>query len=229
VIYPAAVWSPGVNAGYKAGRTSMRTAVCHYTVGRNSAPIGLRGYFQFLVARDGTVTQFAEADAVCWHAGTPWNSRGPGIEVEYLDEPAIFTPEAEAATGLLVSWLHDVYGIRTDFYDGPRIAEWDGFITHRSLIQSGDAHSDYWPHLPIAGDDVALDLTDFAWLQNNVSGQGIDGKTNITNRMVLDAVAALAKKVDEIPPAAVVTGSGLTPDAVRAIVREELNKTKLAG
>lgn len=142
MIYPGAVWSPGVNAGYAAGRTSMTAAVCHYTVGRDSRPIGLRGYFNFLVSRDGTVTQFAEADAVCWHAGAPWNFRGPGIEVEYLPgvDDDIFTPEALAACGALVRWL----GIPLAFYDGPRIADWSGFITHRSLIQTGDAHSDYW-------------------------------------------------------------------------------------
>ncbi len=139
--YPNAVWNPGVNAGYRAGRNTMRTAVCHYTVGRNSTPIGLRGYFQFLIARDGTVQQFAEADAVCWHAGDPWNSRGPGIEVEYYDEAEVFTDAQRAACAELVKWL----GIPLDLYDGPRVADHHGFITHRSLLQSGDAHSDYWP------------------------------------------------------------------------------------
>lgn len=151
--YPEAVWDPGVNAGYRAGRNVITTAVCHYTVGRDSRPIGRRGYFQFLVSRDGTVTQFAEADAVCWHAGTPWNFRGPGIEVEYLDEDVIFTPAADRATGELVGWLHAEWGVPLDFYDGPRINSWSGFITHRSLIQTGDAHSDYWPYLPLP--DVA--------------------------------------------------------------------------
>lgn len=128
----------------------MGSVVCHFTVGKNSAPVGARGYFQFLVGRDGAVTQFAEADAVCWHAGDPWNGRGPGIEVEYLPgvDNEIFTPEAYTATALLCQWLHDTYSIPLDFYDGPRVSFHDGFITHRSLIQTGDAHSDYWPELP---------------------------------------------------------------------------------
>jgi len=42
-------------------------------------------------------TQFAEVDAKCWHAGDPWNGRGPGIEVEYLSEQVDFAPGAEDA------------------------------------------------------------------------------------------------------------------------------------
>lgn len=150
VHYPHAAWNPGANAGYNAGRTPVDSVVCHYTVGRNSTGIGLQGYFHFLVSRDGHVQQFAEADAVCWHAGDPWNGRGPGIEVEYLPgaDDDIFTPEADAATGLLVEWLHDEWGVPLDFYDGSRVAAFPGFITHRSLIQTGDPHSDYWPYLP---------------------------------------------------------------------------------
>lgn len=141
MIYPGAVWRPGVNAGYRQGRTSMVSAVAHYTVGYDSRPVGDKGFFNFLVSRDGTVTQFAEADAVCWHAGDPWNSRGPGIEVEYLDEPTIFTPEALTACAALIAWLP----IAKDFYDGPRVTDHVGYITHRSLIQTGDQHFDYWP------------------------------------------------------------------------------------
>lgn len=146
MIYPGAVWRPGVNAGYASGRAAMTAVVCHYTVGKQSDPIGARGYFNFLVRRNGEIVQFAEADAVTWHAGN-WNTRGPGIEVEYLDEPDIFTPEAHQATAGLVEWLISL-GVPDQFYDGPRIADHHGFITHRSLIQTGDAHHDYWPDLP---------------------------------------------------------------------------------
>ena len=148
--YPLAIWDPGVNANYASGRTTMQSVVCHYTVGRDSRPIGRRGYFQFLVSRDGTVTQFAEADSICWHGGMPWNIYGPGIEVEYLPgyDDEIFSPEAYHSTALLVEWLAATYGIPLEFYDGPRLSSFNGFITHRSLIQTGDAHSDWWPELP---------------------------------------------------------------------------------
>lgn len=148
--YHEAQWMPGANAGYHAGRTPVKSVVCHYTVGRNSTGIGLQGYYQFQVNRDGTVFQFAEADAVCWHAGSPWNGYGPGIEVEYLPgyDDDLWTPVQREATARLVEWLHDEWGVPFDFYDGPRTNSHHGFITHRSLIQTGDAHNDWWPELP---------------------------------------------------------------------------------
>jgi len=144
MIYPGAIWNPGVNAGYNSGHTTMQTAVCHYTVGYNSTGVGLQGYFNFLVSRDGTVQQFAEADAKCWHAGDPWNGRGPGIEIEYMPDadPVIFTPAAYNATAGLIKWL----SIPQTFYDGNRVTGWNGYITHRSLVQSGDYHYDYWTY-----------------------------------------------------------------------------------
>lgn len=144
--YPGAVWNPGVNAGYPAGRNLMLTAVRHYTVGIDSTGIGLQGYFTFLISRDGRVQQFAEVDAITWHAG-PYNTLGPGIEVEYLDEPDIFTPEAEAATKLLVEWLASEWGLPTDQYVGPRIPMQlapNGWIDHSSIEQT-EEHFDYWP------------------------------------------------------------------------------------
>lgn len=147
-IYPGAIWDPGLNAGYRAGRTRMDVAVCHFTVGVNSAPIGRRGYFTWLVGRDGTVTQFAEADALTWHAGE-WNIYGPGIEVEYysaVDGDQIFTDAARDATGALVRWLNSEWGIPLDYYDGPRQSTSDqhGFMSHRSLVQT-EQHYDFWP------------------------------------------------------------------------------------
>ena len=149
--YPPAVRDPGVNAGYRAGRNRMQLCVCHYTVGRDSSAIGRRGYFHWLVGRDGTVTQYAETDATTWHAGTA-NHWGPGIEVEYLPgtDAELWTPAQEAATGALCDWLKG-QGIPDAFYDGPRIdpSGFSGFLTHRS-VQQVDGHSDWWPYLPTA-------------------------------------------------------------------------------
>lgn len=151
MIYPGAVWRPGVNAGYRAGRNRMQLTVCHFTVGRDSTAIGDRGYFHFLIGRDGTITQFAEADAITWHAGTA-NQWGPGIEVEYLPgaDDDLWTPASYQACAGLVEWLIGL-GIPDTFYDGPRIdpAGFSGFLTHRSVAQP-DGHFDWWPDLPRA-------------------------------------------------------------------------------
>ena len=176
MIFPGAVWRPGANAGYNSGHAAMTTAVAHFTVGRDSTAIGDRGYFNFLVARDGTIIQFAEADAITWHAGN-WNSRGPGIEVEYLPgfDDAVFTDPQRTACGELVRWLGQ--WIPLDYYDGPRVGSHDGFIAHGSLLQSGDSHTDSWPRSdwdqmvaptpPLKDSDMRLfhDLaTDLWWL-----------------------------------------------------------------
>ena len=147
MIYPQAVWWPGAAAGYQWGRTSMQSVVAHFTVGSDSAGIGLRGIFNFLVRRNGEVVQFAEADARCGHAGDPYNSRGPGIEVEYLPgvDDTMFTDAQLAACGGLVRWLGTL-GIPLVYYDDPanRVGDWNGFISHRSITSNADFHSDYW-------------------------------------------------------------------------------------
>lgn len=201
VWYPPAVRDPGINVGYHAGRTPMVTAVCHYTVGRDSRPIGRQGYFHFLISRDGQVTQFCEADAVAWHAGDPWNGRGPGIEVEYLDEPDIFTPEAADACGRLNSWLSSEWGIPLNFYDGPRRSDWAGFITHRSLIQTGDSHSDYWPYLPTGAAPPLPPMEDTMWLILDTATQlnwlaTANAMIQVPGDQVVDLVASGIKRYD---------------------------------
>lgn len=102
------------------------------------------------------MVQFAEVDALTWHAGTA-NAWGPGIEVEYLPgvDPEIWTAVQRDAVAHLVEWLISA-GIPEAFYDGPRVnpAGFRGFLTHRS-VQQPDAHSDWWPELPrvTQGDD----------------------------------------------------------------------------
>jgi hypothetical protein len=193
MIYPGAIWRPGRNAGYTAGRNRMRLCVCHFTVGRDSTAIGDRGYFHFLVARDGTVTQFAEADALTWHAGTA-NQWGPGIEVEYLPgyDDELWTPAQREATARLCEWLIGL-GIPDNFYDGPRIdpSGFTGFLTHRS-VQQPDGHSDWWPELPRVTspeeDDMRglwIKAEDSPYLYFFVNGKKFPSK----NRQHIDLVA----------------------------------------
>jgi N-acetylmuramoyl-L-alanine amidase len=178
-IFPGAVWDPGRAAGYNQGRNRMRSVKCHYTVGRNSWElIKNEGLAQWLVTRDGVVAQYAEADALCYDSGE-WNDDGPGIEIEFLDEPeGIFSDAARVACSGLIYWLNGEWGVPLDYYDGARLPEgtWQGFIAHGSLQQS-QAHTDYWPRpdwdrmiamggpgtpvpVPPEDDDVAFTATD---------------------------------------------------------------------
>jgi hypothetical protein len=154
--YPNAIRHEGAHANYEAGQVlHVSAVVCHFTVGVNS--IGTLGRdFTFLVDRDGDVHQGAPVDARVYHAGEPWNSRGPGIEVEYhwlvddaegdgQDDEDVMTEAQVAALHALVAWLRDEWGVTFEYYDGPRIYNYQGFIAHRAVIQSGDWHSDYWP------------------------------------------------------------------------------------
>jgi hypothetical protein len=228
---PYALWNPGVNAGYRAGRTTMTTAVAHYTVGRNSTPVGLQGYFHFLVARNGTIQQFCEADAVAWHAGDPWNSRGPGIEVEYFDEPEVFTDVQRDATSALVHWLGAEYGIPLAYYDGPRIGAHNGTISHRSLIQSGDAHSDYWPAADAAiifGDDMPLSFDDLVNVGNTL--EAVDGKDlagrHVSNLYLLEELIGVKGELAKLQAASATQGPNvaLLPSDLDAIATKVADK-----
>lgn len=147
-IYPGATWNPGAGAGYKLGRTTMVDCVCHYTVGTDSTAIGLNGYFNFLVSRDGRVQQFTEVDALTYHVGED-NAYGPGIEVEYLPgtDDTVFTDAARTACGALVRWLNTDWGIPLQYHDGlhdTQPGSFAGFVSHKSIIQT-EEHQDYWP------------------------------------------------------------------------------------
>lgn len=148
VWYPGAVQNPGQNAGYKAGRTSMVDCVCHYTVGTDSTGIGLQGYFHWLIARDGTMQQFAEVDATTWHVGED-NAYGPGIEIEYLpgQDAEVFTPQARTACAALIKWLASEWGIPLVYHNGDHDinpGSFAGFVSHKSIIQT-EEHQDFWP------------------------------------------------------------------------------------
>lgn len=156
--YPGAAWDPGRAAGYGlrlavppySDHNDMRAVGCHYTVGVNSwALIRDMGLAAFLITRNGRVGQFCEVDAVTYQAGNPFNGLGPGIEIEWYephDGPDIFTDAARNACAVLIAWLHAEWGIPLDYReDGPRVADWHGFIAHRAVIEDADNHTDYWP------------------------------------------------------------------------------------
>ena len=153
------VWLPGctndlgINAGYRGGRNSLQLAVAHYTVGSDSRGIAKRGYFHWLVhqdeSREGGCTQYAEIDAVTWHAGgssgmPDANQRGPGIEFERMvtgpPGPEGLS-EAEPLTPNQIQWANRIvefcaeWGIPPTLYDGPRYGarDWRGWVNHHDL------------------------------------------------------------------------------------------------
>lgn len=147
VWLPGAHRNPGQNAGYKAGRNRMEIAVAHYTVGADSRGVAERGFFHFLVHRDasreGGCTQYAEVDAITWHAAA-WNDDGPGTEYErlttggYNDEGlanAQPLTENQIAWGARIVAFLAEWGIPPVLYDGPRYGStgWRGWVNHHDL------------------------------------------------------------------------------------------------
>lgn len=86
VWLPGVTRKPGQNAGYERGRSAMDQMIAHASVGYDSRPIGMNGFFNILVhrevSRENGCTQYAEIDAVTIHAFEPHRLRGPGVEFE---------------------------------------------------------------------------------------------------------------------------------------------------
>jgi N-acetylmuramoyl-L-alanine amidase len=133
VWLPGAYRDPGRNAGYNSGRSQMIRTVAHYTVGNDSRNSGRDGYMHFLVHKDASrengCTQYAEIDAITWHAADQGNPYGPGIEWERMttggqnDEGL---SNADPLTDNQIEWGNQIvafcaeWGITAELYDGPR-------------------------------------------------------------------------------------------------------------
>ena len=150
---PGLVRDPGVNAGYRGGQSEMVSFVIHNTAGAYGGDysVGKQGYFNFYVPRERPPVQFAEADAITWHAGA-WNGLGPGMELERLNDNWAYTDQQIEWGGRIMRWVHEKYGVPLNFYDTGgnndlRIASPNAcrglYITHRSLNQMGGWHYDY--------------------------------------------------------------------------------------
>jgi hypothetical protein len=94
-------------------------------------------------SREGGCTQYAEVDAITWHAGN-WNPFGPGIEFERM----VTGPpgpdglsEAEPLTANQLAWGDKIvdflteWGIPAILYGGPRYGAgaWHGWVNHHDL------------------------------------------------------------------------------------------------
>jgi len=144
-----AVRRPGRNAGYAAGRNRLELGVLHFTVGTDSTSIGDQGYFHVLFPKVGPAIQFAEIDAVTWHAGgsssmPDANQRGPGAEWERMPTGNYLRPglqEADPLTPDQIEWggrwleFCEAHGIPKAHYPGPQFgaAGFAGHINHGDL------------------------------------------------------------------------------------------------
>jgi N-acetylmuramoyl-L-alanine amidase len=153
VWLPGAYRDPGVNAGYNAGHSTMQRAVAHYTVGQDSRNSGRDGYCHFVVhkdvSRENGCTQYAEINAVTWHAANQGNPYGPGIEWERMttggqnDEGL---SNADPLTDNQIAWGQKLvaflaeWGIPAELYNGPRFGgdvmpggNYCGWVNHHDL------------------------------------------------------------------------------------------------
>jgi hypothetical protein len=131
----------------------MQRAVAHYTVGNDSRNVGRDGYFHFLVhkdqSREGGCTQYAEVDAVTWHAADLGNPYGPGVEFERMttggqnDEGL---SNADPLTDNQLQWGARIidflaeWGITPELYDGGRFGAsvmpgggYVGWVNHHDI------------------------------------------------------------------------------------------------
>lgn len=135
LVFPGATWDPGAASGYAFGVNRMELVVEHFTVGVNSFPIGKRGYFHTLFPKVGPPIQFAEINAVTWHAG-PHNPRGPGHEFERLGYQEPLTDDQIGYGRDYHLWLHEEHGFPLSLYDGPKLqvpSDYRGFVNHGDL------------------------------------------------------------------------------------------------
>jgi hypothetical protein len=140
---------PGLNANYRRGRNTMRMPVWHWTVGRDSYGICKnQGLCHILLPKVGVPWQFAEIDALCFHAYHEtygkYNDDGPGMEEErFPDEP--LTPDQILWSGRIVEWLDKEWGVPPVHYWGPRFAwnqaNFHGHVNHADLHPNNDGVS----------------------------------------------------------------------------------------
>lgn len=153
VWLPGVYRDPGVNAGYNAGHSQMIRTVAHYTVGNDSRSTGRAGYCHFVVHKDSSrengCTQYAEINAVTWHAANQGNSYGPGIEWERMttggqNEEGL--SNADPLTDNQMEWGTKIidfcaeWGITPSLYDGPRFGAdvmpgggYRGWVNHHDI------------------------------------------------------------------------------------------------
>lgn len=170
VWIPGAYRDPGLNSGYRLGRSSMDQMLAHASVGYDSRNIGRNGYFNLLVHQDvwreNGCTQYAEMDAITWHAFEPHRLHGPGVEFERYVTGGInaeglsnfedLTPNQIEWGKRIVDYCAEL-GISPTIYNGPRYetAGWRGWVNHHDVDSSrSDGLTSVEWNLLVAGSSV---------------------------------------------------------------------------
>ena len=244
-------WMPGCPAdpGVYHGALSPVAVVLHRTYGAwgGDYSVGKQGIFQFLIGKDdGNWVQFAPTEIVQWHCNGA-NFKAVGIELEGTNEDPLTAWQA-ARLGDVLRYCSQTHGIPLNYLAPdavPYASVWvngggfSGVISHCS-VATDDGSQQHTDRIEVAdwvravsGVDVALDDTDIQKIAAAVGGQqsAYWGKyTNIGDlwNHVDKVAAALGAKIDKVTVSGGGTG-GVTADQVRAIFREELNKTTLGG
>jgi hypothetical protein len=152
----------------------MRMPVWHWTVGHDSRALCRdKGLCQFLYPKVGAPWQFAEVDAVCFHAGSAvygnYNDAGPGHEVERFPDEEL-TPDQTLWIARTIEWEADEWGVPPVHYWGPRFpahgANFHGHVNHSDIHPNPDGLSaEEWklvaspgpaPTEPVGEDDMTV-------------------------------------------------------------------------
>lgn len=232
-VPPFATYVPGASSGENNQRRQpVRAVTTHRTQGNDSRGLGQNrthsspGTFNFLL-RDEACYCYYPAWVRCSHAAGA-NRSGPGIEIEGFTGNPISAKQS-AWLGQLAHWLHDTYGVPLSLYDGMRRqidgTSFAGFVNHNSVLTEPQyAHTDRispseFNHAIELGDDMPLNESDKLWIISTVNdivnGNPVEKQTDGTIKSLWDRIRGTA------------AGGGLSADQVRAIVRAEIDKTKL--
>lgn len=146
--FPGAIRDPGLNAGYRRGRTLNTHDVAHFTVGRDSrALIRNKGLAAFLFPKSGPPIQFCEVNSITSHACES-NDDGCGYEAERMGWHEPLTPDQTRWIGEVVRWRNREWGVPLAHHGGARLPIGHGFrgvVNHGSLVHKAcDQHTDGW-------------------------------------------------------------------------------------
>lgn len=139
---PDVIWDPSPYRHSRAG-TAIDTIVMHYTTTRSLS--STRNWFKdpdntaktsihYLIGRDGTIVQMVKEKDACIH-GNSQNKRSIGIEHSAAPGDRM-TASQEAASGTLIRWLMNEYGIKRNRIIAHKCAP-------RSTKCPGDLFKDY--------------------------------------------------------------------------------------